>query len=425
MVKTVFDNRQCAHVWAAQTQASGRSHNGNLYFEHERIYSYRKTWPLAAFTSRTHEGKRVVLLNTESVSVTTSGHLSDVRGALDGLDVYTVAVPSSNLVYDAVHAYSDEARTRAYVGIVNRYVRKAEKGVERWSNFRRLDWSEKANYTRDRDATPAELLELRLMHATKAHAMIATIKAALGVDGVPQCAPFDVVAAHQAITEAHTAYFDPKAVAKREKDAAKRADKAALVNLGNAINRVYKGSAYVTRNDRHKLESACTTAVKTKGLDATKPYLSRIAKYQAVREVDALFDVKHPGACNLKWSRNRSTSITLDEWREGKSGYVIDYSTTALRRKGNMLETSRGAQVPWRDAERLFVLAQSVVHRGVHYVPEHPVRCGAFTLREIRADGTTIIGCHTLAFAEMERLAIREAQHLVKPRYPLPALVAA
>lgn len=68
-MKTVFDNRQCIHVWAQQTQASGRNPKHSLSFEGERLYSYRIC--IAKFV--THKDKRGVIITTKKYSVTTSG----------------------------------------------------------------------------------------------------------------------------------------------------------------------------------------------------------------------------------------------------------------------------------------------------------------------------------------------------------------
>ena len=47
-MKTVFDNRQLAHVWASQSQEHGRG--SSFYFNGRVIYSYRDSWPLAVIT---------------------------------------------------------------------------------------------------------------------------------------------------------------------------------------------------------------------------------------------------------------------------------------------------------------------------------------------------------------------------------------
>lgn len=88
-MKTVFSNAQVAHVWAAQSQEYGRG--SNFYFHGPVIFSYRDTWPLAVFTPfKDSDGRRIVIVNAESVSVSTSRHLSYARSALHGLPVRVI-----------------------------------------------------------------------------------------------------------------------------------------------------------------------------------------------------------------------------------------------------------------------------------------------------------------------------------------------
>lgn len=77
-MKTVFDNRQCVHIWAQQNQSNGRSSNGNLFFEGKTIYSYGYHFPLASFATND-----TVLINSDSYSVSTSKHQGYVRQSVN------------------------------------------------------------------------------------------------------------------------------------------------------------------------------------------------------------------------------------------------------------------------------------------------------------------------------------------------------
>lgn len=94
-MKTVFDSRMVAHVWAQQSQPSGRSYNGHIFFEGATIYSYRHSFPMATF----HESKklgRVVLETTARYSITTSRHQSFTSWAIpDGMRRFHVNNPTS------------------------------------------------------------------------------------------------------------------------------------------------------------------------------------------------------------------------------------------------------------------------------------------------------------------------------------------
>lgn len=138
--------------------------------------------------------------------------------------------------------------------------------------------------------------------------------------------------------------------------------------------------------------------------------------------------------------RGQRSPISPEQWIEGEGDaarlyyYGADWPPyTLLRRKGNMLETSQGASVPWCDALRAFIAAQGIRlgrfctfkrddNGALSYPRGEGPRVGYFRIDRIDPDGTMYAGCHTLRWSEMQRLAIREVPHLVKPRYPLPAL---
>lgn len=90
--KTVFDNAQLCHVWAQQTQPTGRS--GSMFFEGNKIYSYG-THYLAGIILKNKKGKQFAVLNSNSYSVTTSKHMGLVCSAVYGLMPYFYS-PSPN-----------------------------------------------------------------------------------------------------------------------------------------------------------------------------------------------------------------------------------------------------------------------------------------------------------------------------------------
>lgn len=90
MARNVYNNDMVAHVWAQQQQQSGRSSNGQFYFEGATIYSYGSHFPIARFVE--HKGARAVLFTTQSRSVTTSAHCGRARSALHGLGLPVFSV---------------------------------------------------------------------------------------------------------------------------------------------------------------------------------------------------------------------------------------------------------------------------------------------------------------------------------------------
>jgi len=75
MRRVLRSNADVAHVWAQQVQDEERS--GNMFFEGDTIYSYGHHFPIARFVK-----KDVVLFNSNSYSITTSGHQGIVRSAI-------------------------------------------------------------------------------------------------------------------------------------------------------------------------------------------------------------------------------------------------------------------------------------------------------------------------------------------------------
>lgn len=74
----VFSNDMVAHVWAQQSQQSGRSNNGHFYFEGRTLYSYGAHFPVGIFAAPGGP----LFLNADSYSVSTSKHQSYARRAV-------------------------------------------------------------------------------------------------------------------------------------------------------------------------------------------------------------------------------------------------------------------------------------------------------------------------------------------------------
>lgn len=79
-MRTVFSsNNEAAHIWASQSQTSGRA--GNVFFEDGVIYSYGRHFPVARFAP---EFGDVVLFNNRGYSNSTGKHKSLIRAAIPG-----------------------------------------------------------------------------------------------------------------------------------------------------------------------------------------------------------------------------------------------------------------------------------------------------------------------------------------------------
>lgn len=79
-MKTVFSSHnEVAHIWASQTQNTGRA--GNIFFEDGVIYSYGRHFPVARFAP---EFGNVVLFTHRGYSNSTAKHKSLIRAAIPG-----------------------------------------------------------------------------------------------------------------------------------------------------------------------------------------------------------------------------------------------------------------------------------------------------------------------------------------------------
>jgi hypothetical protein len=83
-MKTVFNNRECCHVWAQQKQETGRG--PSIFFEGKSIFSYGRHFEMARFIS-----DDVVLFTSRSYSVTTAKHLSFAYQAVSHKKTFTVS----------------------------------------------------------------------------------------------------------------------------------------------------------------------------------------------------------------------------------------------------------------------------------------------------------------------------------------------
>lgn len=70
-MKTVFSNAMLVHVWAQQTQSMGRAHS--MRFVDDTLFSYQT--PVARILTGAN-GQRVLLVSDDSYSPTTGGHIS-------------------------------------------------------------------------------------------------------------------------------------------------------------------------------------------------------------------------------------------------------------------------------------------------------------------------------------------------------------
>lgn len=285
---------QVAHVWAQQSKPEKRA--GNVFFEGETIYSYGRHFPIARFVS--HKGRRAVLFTTQTYSVTTSGHLSYVHGALHGLEypVFSVYDPAGT-------PQSEQVRT---------------------------------DYRQRVDTLTVKAGTAR----TRADSLMSSAQAL--ANEANKCAEFFGFRWRLPVPS-----LTPELIAKC---------KAALAKDREA-------------NKKRAAERAAREAVQ-----------------HAKDELQA-----------AQWVAGADVSFP---------GYGYTDKATYLRLKGELVQTSRGAEVPAAHARRLWPIICRVIKSGVPYQRNgHTEHAGEFTVDSIAADGTLKAGCHTLAYSELAKIA--------------------
>jgi len=79
-MKTVFNNSELAHIYANQSQNSGRNSSSSFYFEGKTIYSYGGHFPIAKIVTN-ENGLECMLFTYRTYSNTTAKQISIVRNA--------------------------------------------------------------------------------------------------------------------------------------------------------------------------------------------------------------------------------------------------------------------------------------------------------------------------------------------------------
>ena len=97
-------------------------------------------------------------------------------------------------------------------------------------------------------------------------------------------------------------------------------------------------------------------------------------------------------------------------WRAGESNAAPEYSETAgalLRVRGDVIQTSRGADVPVSVAPMVWQAVNAARDaRAAHDFGDKAPRLGHFALNSIDANGDIVAGCHVIRYTELQRVAV-------------------
>lgn len=123
----------------------------------------------------------------------------------------------------------------------------------------------------------------------------------------------------------------------------------------------------------------------------------RLARERAeARRVDLAADL-------VKW---RANEIML------RTGLYDLPPALRLSSDGTRVETSHGADIPVRDARRLWGIVCAARDSGIAVDLSGREHAGVYGVRLVRGDGSMLIGCHDIAYSEVEGIA-RQLGYLV------------
>lgn len=185
------------------------------------------------------------------------------------------------------------------------------------------------------------------------------------------------------------------ALAPRIKQSTRDSHRAHAVNLADQFNEYLRA-----------LPRAERTGVKP--LKVPTPDAPRLRHIAADREMDRKAQVARRREYDE--AGKRTAAENLDRWRNGKAvpTYRLSCLPVALRITGDAVETSHGASIPVEAAKALWPMVQRAIGAGADVVINRKV--GVYHLTLIRADGSIVVGCHVIAYSELQ--AVAAALHL-------------
>ncbi len=482
--KFVFgDHSNTCHVWAQQNEATreGRSSDGRIRFDGPTIYSYGSHFPIAHFTEKKFEGRRIVLVESAGYSTSTGKHKSLVRGALRGLPIWQVSVDGLKALLDRSLDWSGKGKRAKLKRELFETALESLASAERDTNAGRhwatspreareelqalkvaLDigakipdnvvaWSDERRARRERERDAKKLGEaIAYIRGPIDFGLSDILPATLRVIP-PDERRYTYSSAIREISEKRTKCYRVRAVlgkAKRYPGLVKRASKAIKL-LTAALAQWKEGEEAALHRERREADLQTLQGVREWRADATKSGEPRgLWNYEETARLAALAysqgdtelgDYLRDNVSLKKWRQEvpetfkvetyGRPTVTREEWLAGKGdasafAHVYGMAETLLRRQGDELQTSRGARCPWPHAVAAFEIAQRCRATQETFTPNgHTIRVGHFSVDRIEPCGDLHAGCHHLDFAEMLRLAIREVPERVRPCYPLPALL--
>ncbi len=380
--KTVFTEREIAHVWANRGATSGHSplssfmHGGKgrrQSFAGDQFLSYSTTIGRRI----RHKGRVAYVLDAESFGPTTGKHLSAVRGALKDSDkVFTVyegrrgqslSFTPQTLRDHYLTAYREQP-------VVSRY-----KHVNARALLARLSNLDNAIDVCRFFGLPHKILDRELDKVFEGRRDAARLIAHYDADREAKCN------VRWAKRSEERAVRD----AARVSDAIKQAEEAIAAGElpSNSTEGFYSGPSVFGYDDRYLLDRP--------------DLLAGIKDLRAKRDAATIQDWLEGKPANPK----ADWPTLLRAEYDGKDGAArISNALLGYAEGAGEMVTTRGARVPLSDAKRAFGFLSAVRRSGQQDRLNLPFKVGMYQIDSV-SDLGIVAGCHRITWAEIERFA--------------------
>lgn len=348
-MKMVFTNSELVHVWASQSQQSGRANS--MHFEGSNLYSYSQV--IGSFVTN-RKGQKAFLAWSDTYSVTTSQHQSEMRSAL----------PS---------------QYKRDFGDYNYETHQYEGGHP--AQFPTFEVRRPKVERRTYISIPGNDPERPWMRESK------------------QIKPFDFVD-----HEANLKDFAERIKNRIPELARARGRRGYLLSEIESLQVEMRSYAAFFGVRMKKMD----VPVVPGDLDALRQKIAADAKLAREREQKRIAEARK--AAELRDIRIRAEAIPeLQAWitdnRRSLPYQYQQYVPTALKVMDGEVVTSRGAAFPIDHARRGLALVRSVMARGEEWRTNgHACHLGHYRIERITADGTVYAGCHIVPWDSIKAI---------------------
>ena len=383
MTKTVFDNHGTAHAFASRSQESGRSANGNFYFEGDTLYSYGSHFPICRFYGD------VLLFTTDSYSVSTSAHITIAESATRQFE--KVYLPDLGKILPLIKIDSKDFKRREAIKLIDDWAGRIAKIEDKMSRMR-AEW--KINSAR---------ADIRVLEQAAYFVWVSICRG--------RGNPFSVVS--KATKAEKLARVKRNFTLARETlESNLEREPELLVSIMNrAKEKAFEGNDYHIRSFKENtMRSVGNVYVDAIGpLEAKEAKRAMGAKWVketlALQETrDAKFEPLNTALqtilneCDAKIAEMNAEKI--EQWVSGEIHHISHSVPMTLRVVDDELQTSEGARVPLSEAKtltRAAILCRKAGKEWKRNGEKKPV--GMFQTDKITAQGDLRVGCHLIPWA--------------------------